>query len=112
MDSDDDLRRHCLDDVARLLMCHMVFILLKRCVFTLSSLSVLVVPSIWLVTWRCHVVVVVEVVERLQEVGWWWGRSVNDGSQEGKGLFVYDTLVSFQLTPLTWLSIKTQWSLT
>ena len=72
VDSDDDLRRHCLDDVARPLTCHIVFNLSKRFVFTLSSPSVLVGPSIWLVTWRCHIVVVVEVVERLQEVGLWW----------------------------------------
>ena len=40
VDSDDDLRRHCLDDVARPLTCHVVFVPLKRCVFALSLLSV------------------------------------------------------------------------
>ena len=31
---------------------------------------------------------------------------MDDGGQEGKGLFVYDTLVSFRQTPLTQLSVK------
>ena len=68
MDSDDDLRRHCLDDVAHPLTCQIVFIPSKRCVFLLSLPSVLVVPSVWLVKWRCHIVIVVEVVEQLREV--------------------------------------------
>ena len=37
---------------------------------------------------------------------------VDDGGQEGKCLFVHDVYASFQQTPLTRLSIKTQWSLT
>ena len=55
VDSDDDLRHHCLDDMARLLMWQVVAV---RC------------RPLWigLVTWRCHVVVVVWVVERLREV--------------------------------------------
>ena len=37
--------------------------------FVLSSLSVRPwVPSIWLVMWSCHVVVIVGVVEQLVEV--------------------------------------------
>ena len=36
--------------------------------FLLSLLSILIVPPIWLVMWHCHIVVVVEVVEWLQEV--------------------------------------------
>ena len=61
--------------------------------FLLSLLSVLVVLSIWLVTCRCHIVVVVEVVERLQEVvriggGGDEAEVDNDGGREGKCLFV------------------------
>ena len=117
MDSDDDLRRHCLDDVARPLTCQIVFIPSKRCVFLLSLPSVLVVPSVWLVTWCCQVVVVVEVVERLREVAGIDGGGdesevVDDGGREGKCLFVHDMYASFRQTPLTRLSIKTQRSLT
>ena len=68
MDSDDNLHHHCLDDVACPLTCHIIFILLKCCVFMLLLSSVLVVLSIWLVTWHCHIVVIVEVVKWLQEV--------------------------------------------
>ena len=111
MDSDDDLRRHCLDDVARPLTCQIVFILSKRCVILLLLPSVLVVPSVWLVTWRCHVVVVVEVVERLREVAGIGGGGddaevVDDGGRERKYLFVHDVYASFRQTPLTRLSIK------
>ena len=79
--------------------------------FLLSLLSVLVVLSVWLVTWHCHVVVVVEVVERLQEVARIGGGGdeveVDDGGgQEGKCLFVHDVYASFRQTPLTRLSIK------
>ena len=38
-----------------------------RTVFLLLP-SVLVVPSVWLVTWHCHIVVVIGVVERLWDV--------------------------------------------
>ena len=55
VDSDDDWRRHCLDDVARPLMCQIVFIPSKWRVFLLSLPSVLIVLSVRLVTWRCHV---------------------------------------------------------
>ena len=68
VESDNNLRHHCLNDVACSLTCHLVFIPLKRCVFALLLLSIrLVVLSIWLVTWHCHVVVLVGVVKRLQE---------------------------------------------
>ena len=50
--SDDVSRRH----------------LSEWCAFTLSSPCVLVISSIWLVTWCCHVVVLVGVVERWREV--------------------------------------------
>ena len=78
--------------------------------------SVLVVPSIWQATWRCHVVVIVGVVERLREVvgiggGGNEGEVVDDGGQEGKSLFVYDVYVRFRQTPLMRLSIKRRWSL-
>ena len=68
-------------------------------------------------TWRCHVVVVIEVVKWLREVVGIGGGGdevevVDDGGQEGKGLFVHNLYVSFWQTPLTRLSIKTQWSLT
>ena len=117
MDSDNDLRRHCLDDVARPLTCQIVFIPSKRCMFLLSLPSVLVVPSIWLVRWRCHVVIIVEVVEQLREVAGSGGGGdeaevVDDGGREGKCLFVHDVYASFGQTPLTRRSIKTQWSLT
>ena len=36
--------------------------------FMLSSPCILVVSSIWMVTWCCHVVVLVGVVERYREV--------------------------------------------
>ena len=39
-----------------------------KTVFLSSLPSVLVVPSVRLVTWHCHVVIVVGVVERLREV--------------------------------------------
>ena len=69
--------------------------------FLLSLLSVLVVLSIWLVTCRCHIVVVVEVVERLQEVvriggGGDEAEVDNDGGREGKCLFVHDVYASFR----------------
>ena len=72
-------------------------------------LSILVIPSIWLATWCCHIVVVVGVVETLREVGGVGGgrneaKVVDDGGQEGKRLFVYDVYVSFRQTPLTRLS--------
>ena len=77
--------------------------------FLLSLLSVLVVLSVWLVTWRCHVVVVVEVVERLWEVARIGGGGDeaevdDDGGREGKSLFVYDVYVNYRQTPLTRLS--------
>ena len=80
-------------------------------VFTLSSPSVLVVPSVWLITWRCHIVAVVGVVEWLWEVvdiggGGNEAEVVHDDGQEGKRLFVYDVYVSLQQTLLTRLSIK------
>ena len=77
VDSDDDLHRHCLDNVACPLTCHIVLIPSKRCscrccrpsLLFLSLLpSLPVVPSVWLVTWHCHVVVVVGVVERSWDV--------------------------------------------
>ena len=67
-------------------------------------------PSwIGLVTWRCHVVVVIGVVERLREVvgiggGGDEAEAVDDGGREGKSLFVYDVYVNFRQTPLTRLS--------
>ena len=48
VDSDDDLRRHCLDDVARLLTCQIVLIPSKRHSLMLSPLSVVVLcPLGW-----------------------------------------------------------------
>ena len=80
MDSDDDLRCHCLDDMARLLMCQVVFKPSKRGVVAWQVLAVRCRPS-WmgLVTWRCHVVVVVGVVERLREVMVEEAEVVDDG---------------------------------
>ena len=62
-----------------------------------------------LVTWRCHVVVVVGVVERLREVvgiggGGDEAEVVDDGGREEKSLFVDDVYVKFRQTPLTRLS--------
>ena len=78
MDSDDDLRRHCLDDMARQQTCQVIFKPSKQHLLTWQVVAVCCRPS-WmeLVTWRCHVVVVVGVVERLSEVvvetkqRWW-----------------------------------------
>ena len=60
-------------------------------------------------TWRCHVVVVVGVVERLREVvgiggGGDEAEVVDDGGQERKCLFVDDVYLNFRQTPLTRLS--------
>ena len=60
-------------------------------------------------TWRCHVVVVVGVVERLREVvgiggGGDEAEVVDDGGREGKSLFVDDVYANFRQTPLTRLS--------
>ena len=60
-------------------------------------------------TWRCHIVVVVWVVERLREVvgiggGGDEAEVVDDGGREGKSLFVYDVYVNFRQMPLTRLS--------
>ena len=60
-------------------------------------------------TWRCHVVVVVGVVERLREVvgiggGGDEAEVVDDGGREEKSLFVDDVYVNFQQTLLTRLS--------
>ena len=62
-----------------------------------------------LATWRCHVVVVVGVVERLREVvgiggGGDEAEVVDDGGQERKSLFVDDVYLNFRQTPLTRLS--------
>ena len=59
--------------------------------------------------WRCHVVVVVGVVEWLREVvgiggGGDEAEVVNDGGQERKSLFVDDVYLNFRQTPLTRLS--------
>ena len=62
-------------------------------------------------TWRCHTVVVVGVVERLQEVvgiggGGDEAEVVDDGGREGRDLFLYDVYVNFRQTPLTRLSVR------
>ena len=75
-----------------------------------QSVAVRCRPSwIGLVTWRCHVIVVVGVVERLREVvgiggGGDEAEVVDDGGREGKSLFVDDVYVNFRQTPLTRLS--------
>jgi len=46
VDSDDILHRHCLDDMARLLMCQVVALSRRP-------------SSVGVVTWRCHVASVV-----------------------------------------------------
>ena len=112
MDSDDDLRRHCLDDVARPLTCQIVFIPSKRCVFTLSSPSVRLADDVALPgcsrRWGSR------MVAGGSGYRWWWRRSGGGRGcgREGKGLFVHDLYVSFRQTPLTRLSIKTQRLLT
>ena len=63
-------------------------------------LSILIVPPIWLVMWCCHIVVVVEVVEWLQEVvgigggGGDEAEVVDDGGREGKCAQYKDTMVT------------------
>ena len=80
MDSDDDLRRHCLDDMAHLLTCQVVFKPSKWRVVTWQVVAVRCHPLwIGLVTWRCHVVVVVGVVERLWEMMVEEAEVVDDG---------------------------------
>ena len=47
VDSDDDLRRHCQDDMARPLMCQVVFLPSNRCAFTLMCQVVVIGPLGW-----------------------------------------------------------------
>jgi hypothetical protein len=58
VDSDDDLRRHRLDDVARSLTCQVVALSRRP-------------SSVGLVAWRCHVVVVVGVCRVVRGVERW-----------------------------------------
>ena len=80
MDSDNDLRHHCLDDMARLLTCQVVFKPLKWRVVMWQVVAIRCRP-LWmgLVTRRCHVVVVIGVVEQLQEVMVEEAEVVDDG---------------------------------
>ena len=78
---------------------------------TACAYIVIVVPSVWLVTWHCHVVVVVGVIKQLREVAVEMKRTLADDGQEEKRLFVDVVLVSSQQTPLRRLSIKRRWSL-
>ena len=112
MDSDDDLRRHCLDDVARPWTCQIV-----------HPVKTVRVPVVVAVRPRRSVRLAGDVaLPRCSRR--WGGRTVaggsdfggggdevevvDDGGREGKKLFVYDVYVSFRQTPLTRLSIKTQ----
>ena len=112
MDSDDDLRRHCFDDVARPWMCQIV-----------HPVKTVRIPVVVAVHPRRSICLAGDVaLPRCSRR--WGGRTVaggsdfgvggdevevvDDGGREGKKLFVYDMYVSFRQTPLTRLSIKTQ----
>ena len=47
VDSDDDLRRHCQDDMARQRTSHVVFLPSNRCTLTLTCQVVVIGPLSW-----------------------------------------------------------------
>ena len=115
MDSDDDLRRHCLDDVARPLTCQIVFIPSKRCVPVVVAIrprrSVRLAGDVALPC--CSRRWDGRMVAGGNDFGGGGDEAevVGDGGRERKCLFVYILYVSFRQTPLTRLSIKRRWSL-
>ena len=82
--------------------------------FLLSLLSVLVVLSVWLVTWHCHVVVVVERLQEVARIGGGGDEAEvdDDGGREGKCLFVHGSVCEFSANAAYAAQYKAQWSLT
>ena len=99
------LRSHAVDSWA------VVFV--RGRLSSFISVHIIIVPSIWLVTWRCHVVVIVGVIKQLREVAVETKQTLADdgGGREEQRLFADDVLVSSWQTPLTRLSINRRWSL-
>ena len=119
VDSDDDLRHHCQDDVARPLTCQVVLLPSDRRAFTLTCQVVVIHPLSWrrgVATWSllgCAADVgggqtVVGGGYGGDAAGWWMVVVV----KKKKSLFVHNVHVSFRQTPLTQHSIKRGWSLT